>query len=62
MKSISKQTWNKLNSLSSNKLKDLADLMNIGFLNEPEDKAELVLLLSTESESKVLKAIKKLTK
>ena len=59
---ISKETWNKLNNLSREELFKLADLAGIGFLNHKTelDKDELVMVLQTEPESKILKALQKL--
>ena len=60
MEQVSKPTWNKVNKLSEQELDKLADLMDVGFLNDDLDKDEKVLVLTTESESKILKALKQL--
>lgn len=60
MKQVSKSIWNKLNKLSKQELNKLADLMGIGFLNTDLDKDEKVIVLITESESKILNALKSL--
>ncbi len=54
-----KTLWNELNGLSEEQLRKLADLMDIG-LNDPLDKDEIILILSTEPEAKILEAIQKL--
>lgn len=62
MEQISKSTLDKLNKLTESRLRKLADLMGVGFLNNPDDldKDEIIMVLSTESESKILSAFKKL--
>ncbi len=62
MKQVSKSTLEKLNKLTESQLRKLADLMEIGFLNNPDDldKDEIILILQTEQEAKILTALKKL--
>ncbi|MCK5449379.1 hypothetical protein KAI32_00780 [Candidatus Pacearchaeota archaeon] len=60
MEQVSKLTWNKVNKLSEQELDKLADLMDVGFLQDDLDREEKVLILTTESESKILKALKQL--
>jgi hypothetical protein len=60
MEQVSKPTWNKVNKLSEQELDKLADIMDVGFLNDDLDRDEKVLVLTTESESKILKALKQL--
>ena len=60
MEQVSKPTWNKVNNLSEQELDKLADLMGVGFLNDDLDREEKVLVLTTEPESKILKALKQL--
>lgn len=59
---VSELTWNKLNKLSKEELLKLFDLADIGLLNDPDelDKDDLILILSTESQSKVKEALKRL--
>ena len=59
---IKLELHDKLNEMSIEKLNKLADLMGIGFLNEPEDKKEMILILSTEKPAKIEDALKKLNK
>ncbi len=54
------ELWEELNKLSENELHRLADLMDVGFLNEPEDKDEIVLVLSTEPLEKIKAGLKRL--
>ena len=51
-----------LKDLSIKELRKLANLIDVGFLNEPEDKDEIILILSTESDGKIEKALKRLNK
>jgi len=60
MPQISKNTQNKVNNLSEKDLDKLADLMGIRFLQDDLDRDEKVLVLTTESESKILNALKKI--
>lgn len=58
---VSRPTWKKLNKLSEKQLLQLAKLMGVGFLNDDNDRDELVLMLSVaESESKVKAALQEL--
>lgn len=54
--------FNKLNALSEKELHKLLDLMGIGIMNGPEDKDELILILSIEPERKIISAINELKK
>ena len=45
---------------SESELHRLADIMGVGFLNEPEDKDEIILILSTEPLEKIRDGLKKL--
>ena len=56
----SKRTRNKVYKLSKKELCRLADLMDVGFLNDDLDKDDMALVLTTEPESKILKALKQL--
>ena len=60
MEQVSKPTWNKVNKLSEQELDKLAELMGVGFLQDDLDREEKVLVLTTDPESKILKALKKL--
>jgi len=57
---VSKEIWNELNKLSKKELLKLFDFADIGLLDEDNDKDELVMIMSTESELKVKKALSKL--
>ena len=58
---VSRPTWKKLNKLSEKQLLQLVKLMGVGFLNDDNDRDELVLMLSVaESESKVKAALQEL--
>jgi hypothetical protein len=57
---VSKQTWNKVNSLSEKELDELAGAMDVGFLNDDLDRDEKVLILATEPEERVLKGLEQL--
>lgn len=54
--------WKELHKLSLKELYKLAELARIVFLNEPEDKEELITILGTESSIKIKNALKKLKK
>jgi hypothetical protein len=64
MSQVSKSTWDKLNRLSEEQLDKLADMVGVGMNDRidgpPLDKDEKVLILSTEPESRILKALKQL--
>ncbi len=60
MEQVSKPTWNKVNKLSEQELDKLAELMGVGFLQDDLDREEKVLVLTTEPESKILRALKQL--
>lgn len=63
MKAIQKiksDLYDKLNELSLEQLYKLADLLEVGFINEQEDKEEIILILSTEQPSKIEEALNKL--
>jgi len=59
---VTKETWNKLNSLSTEQLFELADILSIGIDKEESDKDEIVLQLALciESEEEASGALKKL--
>jgi len=63
MEKISKSTSEKLKKLTESQLRKLADLIDVGIMNNPDDldKEELILILHTESETKILAALKRLT-
>lgn len=56
---LSEETRNKLENLSKNELLRLIDLMDLG-ISQDLDKNELILIISTENESKIISALKKL--
>ena len=61
MSLISKQTWNRINKLSEKKLDKLAEIIDIGFLQDDLDREEKVMILTiTEQSSELLKALKQL--
>ena len=49
-----------MNKLSEQELDKLAELMGVGFLQDDLDREEKVLVLTTEPESKILRALKQL--
>lgn len=51
-----------LNKLTENQLDKLTEILGIGFLNEDLDKEEKIMILQTESQAKIAKAIIKLKK
>ena len=54
---VGDKTWKEMNSFSKKQLYRLADFMGVG-LNQPLDKDEIILVLSTESEQTIKKALK----
>mgnify|MGYP001586918975 CR=1 len=61
MERVSRSTWDKVNGLSEQELDKLADLMGLGFLQEDLERDDKVLILTTEPEAGILKALKQLT-
>jgi len=60
MTQVSKPTGDKVNKLSEQERDKLADLMDVGFLQDDLDRDEKVLVLTTEPESIIIKALKQL--
>ncbi len=60
MKTISNEIRNEIKNLSEKEINKLLDLMDIGLLNDDLDKDEKILIISTESENKIKRNLKKL--
>ncbi|MFH1802612.1 MAG: hypothetical protein ABH864_04120 [archaeon] len=57
---LKSKLYAKLDGLSERQLHELADVMGIGFVNEPEDKEEVVMVLSMEKLRRIEEGLKKL--
>ena len=57
-----KKSYQFLEDLSKKELMQLAKIIGVGFLNEPEDKEEIILILLTEPIAKLKNDLKKIKK